>query len=98
MTRLEFNNTIEHLLDRGILSVARMFIKQIEHGIIDAKDGRSSEAVSDFMFLYGTRLYYSNVSIYASLLGHLKQAANFNPKSKFYDESCIDRTFNPQMN
>ena len=70
--------------NHNISVVTRMFVKQIELGILDPRDYIRCEELNDFMFKYGHHLYSNDIRSYAILLGFLEQLKKFNPARKIY--------------
>lgn len=83
--------------NHNISVITRMFVKQIELGILDPRDHIRCEELNDFMFKYGHHLYSNDIRSYASLLGFLGQMKAFNPSCKVYSSKDLFKN-NPTNN
>ncbi len=77
-----FNQQIQ--VNKGKTTVALMFIRQIEQGILDFRDETSCNIVSDYMRLTGDIIYNANICVFASLLGFLDGGRRWNKKLNLY--------------
>ena len=91
MQTIEFNNRHNpYLFNQQIqvnsqkTTVALMFIRQIEQGILDFRDETSCNIVSDYMRLTGDIIYNANICVFASLLGFLDNGIRWNKKLNLY--------------
>ena len=75
-------------------TIALMFIRQIEQGIIDFRDETSCNIVSDYMRLTGEIIYNANICVYASLLGFLDNGRRWNNKLNLYSINELNITKN----
>ena len=66
------------------ITVARMYVKQIEHGILDNREKQSCIIVSDYMRSFGTDVYLKDICLFASLLGFLDGGRRWNRKLDLY--------------
>ena len=91
MKTIDFNNRHnQYMFNQQIqvnnqkTTVALMFIRQIEQGILDFRDETSCNIVSDYMRLTGDIIYNANMCVYASLHGFLDNGRRWNKRLNLY--------------